>query len=323
MSAQPPSKRRPSFSAEREYSSPISRTTKVDGDTKGSDTVDTPPSNGSLGGNGAETVGGSGIRDVPTEDDTLGFEPYVNAMAAFLTHADTKPPLTLSIEGPWGSGKSSFMFQLEKRIKDLTMSTSNPPVTIRFNAWRLNQEEAVWAGYATSVIAALRMAVGWRKRLWGDIKVRRSRFEWGKGWFSVVRFLILSLLLLTTSIGVIRYLFSHPEVIDPFTDEIGRQKVGHSDKAKSAGDSKPEDALLKLLVSSLGSAGYLLLGLMILKKAADTIGNPFAIELTKFSGNPGYEQRIPFIERFRDDFAKILRAYGDGTKLFIFIDDLD
>ena len=61
---------------------------------------------------GNESVGGAGVRDVATDRDDLGFEPYVKCLAAFLTHVDTKPPLTVSIEGPWGCGKSSFMLQV-------------------------------------------------------------------------------------------------------------------------------------------------------------------------------------------------------------------
>jgi predicted KAP-like P-loop ATPase len=51
--------------------------------------------------------------DQPTLDDSLGFSPYVEAIKQFLINPSTKPPLTLSIEGPWGSGKSSFMLQLK------------------------------------------------------------------------------------------------------------------------------------------------------------------------------------------------------------------
>src|SRR5689334_14903882 len=50
--------------------------------------------------------------DAPADTDKLGFEPYVRAVAWFLIDPKTRPPLTLSIEGPWGSGKSSFMLQL-------------------------------------------------------------------------------------------------------------------------------------------------------------------------------------------------------------------
>jgi hypothetical protein len=50
--------------------------------------------------------------DLPTENDHLGFKPYVQAVAEFLADRNTEPPLTFSIEGDWGCGKSSFMKQL-------------------------------------------------------------------------------------------------------------------------------------------------------------------------------------------------------------------
>lgn len=55
----------------------------------------------------------AGINDWSTTTDTLGFSEYVDVLEAFLTHEDTSPPLTVGIEGPWGSGKSSLMKMLE------------------------------------------------------------------------------------------------------------------------------------------------------------------------------------------------------------------
>ena len=40
------------------------------------------------------------------KEDKLGFAPYVSAVVQFLTDSSTKIPLTLSVEGLWGSGKS-------------------------------------------------------------------------------------------------------------------------------------------------------------------------------------------------------------------------
>ena len=58
------------------------------------------------------------VSDQAAAKDALGFAPYVSAMAEFLTNPQTKPPLTLSVEGEWGSGKSSFMKQLQKAIEE-------------------------------------------------------------------------------------------------------------------------------------------------------------------------------------------------------------
>ena len=57
------------------------------------------------------------VGDQAAVQDSLGFTPYVTAIGEFLTNAQTKPPLTMSIEGEWGSGKSSFMKQLQKEIE--------------------------------------------------------------------------------------------------------------------------------------------------------------------------------------------------------------
>lgn len=66
-----------------------------------------------------ESVKGSSIGDQAAETDLLGFKPYVDAIAEFLTDPETKAPLTLSVEGEWGSGKSSFMQQLKKAIEEI------------------------------------------------------------------------------------------------------------------------------------------------------------------------------------------------------------
>ncbi|WP_269848359.1 P-loop NTPase fold protein [Methanosarcina horonobensis] len=55
--------------------------------------------------------------DTATGKDSLGFKPYVEAIAEFLTAEGTLAPITLSIEGQWGCGKSSFMKQLKEEIE--------------------------------------------------------------------------------------------------------------------------------------------------------------------------------------------------------------
>lgn len=65
---------------------------------------------------GPESINASHLSDPATNRDTLNFTPYVHAVAEFLNHSRTRPPLTLSIEGEWGSGKSSFMLQLMDRL---------------------------------------------------------------------------------------------------------------------------------------------------------------------------------------------------------------
>ena len=62
-------------------------------------------------------ISNTSVSDQAASEDSLGFAPYVTAIADFLTNPDTAPPLTLSVEGEWGSGKSSFMKQLQREIR--------------------------------------------------------------------------------------------------------------------------------------------------------------------------------------------------------------
>lgn len=47
--------------------------------------------------------------DRPAREDRLGVNDYAEAMARFLLHKQTQPPLVVGIQGKWGKGKSSFM----------------------------------------------------------------------------------------------------------------------------------------------------------------------------------------------------------------------
>ncbi|MEO5931165.1 MAG: hypothetical protein ABIR47_14630, partial [Candidatus Kapaibacterium sp.] len=41
------------------------------------------------------------LTDRPTTDDTLGIQDYARALARFILHSETRPPLTIGIHGPW------------------------------------------------------------------------------------------------------------------------------------------------------------------------------------------------------------------------------
>ncbi|MBB3732078.1 P-loop NTPase fold protein [Nonomuraea dietziae] len=51
-----------------------------------------------------------------TLDDRLGHGVYAEAMAAFIRHPDTQPPLTIGIKGPWGVGKTSLMRMVQELL---------------------------------------------------------------------------------------------------------------------------------------------------------------------------------------------------------------
>jgi hypothetical protein len=61
--------------------------------------------------------------DKPTLGDTLGYQVYAYALARFLTDSRTTAPISISIQAPWGGGKTSLMrmvrSMLDKRAPEL------------------------------------------------------------------------------------------------------------------------------------------------------------------------------------------------------------
>jgi hypothetical protein len=55
-------------------------------------------------------------RDFWTTDDTLGYAQFADAIASFIRHQDTRPPLTIGIKAPWGAGKTSMMRMVQERL---------------------------------------------------------------------------------------------------------------------------------------------------------------------------------------------------------------
>lgn len=71
--------------------------------------------------------------DIPVEDaakDQLGIDKYVGGLATFIERCDT--PMTIAIQGDWGSGKTSMMNMVNQKLGEKIK-------TIWFNTWQYSQ----------------------------------------------------------------------------------------------------------------------------------------------------------------------------------------
>ena len=85
------------------------------------------------------------LDDRPTHKDALDFQPYVDALADILTDLKTHTPLVLGVFGSWGSGKTSLMEMLRDKVSGGEWATATVRHrTVWFNAWKYNQEDALW-----------------------------------------------------------------------------------------------------------------------------------------------------------------------------------
>lgn len=70
------------------------------------------------------------ISDLPTSNDLLEIKQYTNGLKSFIESCST--PLSISIQGDWGIGKTSMMRQVQEKLDKNCK-------TIWFNTWQFSQ----------------------------------------------------------------------------------------------------------------------------------------------------------------------------------------
>jgi hypothetical protein len=90
------------------------------------------------------------LDDLPADEDALGFAPYREAIAGIICDPSTSTPLTIGIFGKWGSGKTSLMNMIMKRLP------AEQFLTLWFDAWKYDKEPAIWRVLLLRVLDALR-----------------------------------------------------------------------------------------------------------------------------------------------------------------------
>lgn len=292
-----------------------------------------------------ESILAASVSDQPASTDSLGFEPYVKALTRFLTDERTQPPLTLSIEGEWGSGKSSFMLQLESALKRahyskllklrryIRMRKERIPTplrhrwiwrsvwpllalpreerhptfaSVRFNAWRHDKDSSLWASFALALLHKLSGELPGPLRAWTHLKLSARRFKWIDGWPVLLRAMLISASLLALSVTLFYLLYTG-----------GVEKIFGDAKEFKGGE------LLLTLIKGSGIVGSAVAFLYLLNTLKETIGDPFKSDLKKYLQTPSYDSQISFIEQFHDDFGKIVETFAGKNKVYVFIDDLD
>jgi len=261
-----------------------------------------------------ESIRNTSVSDQATNNDALGFEPYVIAIAEFLLHEQTQPPLTLSVEGEWGSGKSSFMKMLEEYLR------KKGGRTVWFNAWRHDKAESVWAAFALSFIKQISTPKNWRdlpRIILGHFKLQLLRFNLEKGLFELIKALPVIIFVICASIAIPFILIIYGveginELIGPTTSQdVFWSKI---------------NSVFKLLFTAVGvtlSGAGIFAGIKSLSSNFQRLLQNPKNNLIKYIEAPDYKKQSAFVEEFHEDFAKIVDAYIGNDRVYVFIDDLD
>jgi hypothetical protein len=256
-----------------------------------------------------ESVGRSFINDTPSLQDSLGFEPYIKGVANFLKDPATSAPLTVSIEGEWGSGKSSFMKQLQIKLKQETPSS----YSVWFDSWKYNKQEEIWAAFALSFLQQISNQRSWIIRPWLRRRLRWKRLQKNdsKLWVGIFKAL---------PIGLIDLLFICFLVLVPI--------IYFGTVAKPIFEAFTSFTNIELVNQPATEFAIKLVPLfpwliIVIKELRGTVSSLLERNLTKYINNPRYEDHLSFINQFHEDFRLMIENYASNNRVYLFIDDLD
>jgi hypothetical protein len=240
--------------------------------------------------------------DEPADTDELGFDAYVEAVQEFVTHDSTEPPLTISIEGEWGSGKSSFMQQLKRSLD------KKGKKTIEFNPWKHEKQESLWAAFALRAVQDLRDEFGWAERSKKHLGLLYRRYvSNGSIWTTLkITSTVIALAIPAILLILLWLQFGAGVVVDAIG--LDQRSTSHWVLILQIG------GVLTALVSYMRIWAHF---------RSDFVGS-LENNLLRHASDPGYENKVGFLNSFHDDLEQIIDIYaGEEERVFVFIDDLD
>jgi KAP-like P-loop domain-containing protein/PASTA domain-containing protein len=243
------------------------------------------------------------------DTDALDFTSLAKSLSAFVRNSATKPPLTISIDGPWGSGKSSLMNLMCADLREFGFRA------IWFNAWHNQKEQHLLAALLQTVRsdAVPRLwdpsGIGFRCRLIGH---RLQRY-----WFPM---------LLVTGAAVFLFAFDYYHSVTSHHSLL--VDLPRLLPKWLGGTGKEAGGLFAALNNwpSLGTLLSLIAIWPVVKKLLQAFGtNPAALLTVISRGNriADLDAEISFREKFAKEFRDVTQSLGNDHQLVVFIDDLD
>jgi hypothetical protein len=269
-----------------------------------------------------------------TLEDCLDYALYGRAIKEFVEHPDTKPPLVIGVQGPWGQGKTSLMRIAQDRLdgqhadlvarKKMTTSGMEAPseVTLKdlrdsldgdieiesvaatevrsvwFNPWKYQSSEALWAGLAHAILTQLPARLNRREQELFWLKLQLHRIDAVAVRRDIHRLIFDRLLPWLALSALVAVVFALTSVV--------------------AGASAAFGAVGAL---ASGSMTAIVSWLMVSQRA---LNGKLEGRYLRYVRQPDYEGKLGYLHHVEEDVRAALRLLAQvGRPTVIFIDDLD
>jgi len=87
------------------------------------------------------------------DSDSLDRRTFASRVTEVLRHISCKAGLVVSVEGAWGSGKTSVLAMVEDLLKD----EDEPPVIVHFNPWLIGDRDVLLRQFLASIAKAVKL----------------------------------------------------------------------------------------------------------------------------------------------------------------------
>ncbi|MBL9142883.1 MAG: hypothetical protein JNM99_04295 [Verrucomicrobiaceae bacterium] len=212
-------------------------------------------------------------------------EKCKEALARFLASRETQAPLTVSVEAPWGAGKTSFMSHLRKRLE-----TEMIP-TVWFNPWKHEAGKTMWAAFAVAYERQMAARPTMMERWAVRARLAIERLTWTE------RCLLALRLGAWVVLGVLGAWLLHERLLPA----VEKTDLTASELVKSG--IKAYAPWLTLLFPLWGLVADL----------AKNLGSPIKLDMARLFTTSLHEDGVDDLHRFHEDFARLMWAYMPGN----------
>lgn len=126
--------------------------------------------------------------DSPADrSEHFGFSVYAETFAKLIADRANKTPLTVAINGEWGSGKTSLMCAIRDMLQTISHDVDRAGGdnvfrrcrTVWFNAWKYSTKDAILVALVEEIIAQL-MAEGFPRQRLAQVQHESGKLDWSR-----------------------------------------------------------------------------------------------------------------------------------------------